>query len=158
MGSNNAKDLWDLTSAKSESFSTRTELQPGGLPTVMLSRSRRSRSTSWGSYKARPHGKNSVRFLRIQSDQNLGFSDGKIRAHVQKLIQPFLWHRPAQLLRHVPRHDDIKVIRWQTPCKRYQLCVLHRFASCCFILLKFKQITGSEAGNQAWICFMNEAF
>ena len=64
MGSNNAKDLRDLTSAKSESFSTRTELQPGGLPTVILSRSRRSRSTSWGSYKARPHGKNSIWFSK----------------------------------------------------------------------------------------------
>lgn len=56
----------------SESFSTRTELQPGGLPTVILSRSRRSRSTSWGSYKAPwPHGKNSQwsksqRLFRLQ--------------------------------------------------------------------------------------------
>lgn len=157
MGSNNAKDLRDLTSAKSESFSTRTELQPGGLPTVILSRSRRSRSTSWGSYKARPHGKNSIRFLRNQSDQNLGFSDCKIRAHVQKLIHytafPLTQTGATLAPRAAPRRHQS---HWLA--NALQAVPAMRFASRCFILLKFKQITGSETGNQAWICFMNEAF
>lgn len=148
MGSNNAKDLRDLTSAKSESFSTRTELQPGGLPTVILSRSRRSRSTSWGSYKARPHGKKS----KWSKSRLFRWQNTRTRSETYTAF-PLTQTGATLAPRAAPRRHQS---HWLA--NALQAVPAMRFASRCFILLKFKQITGSETGNQAWICFMNEAF